>query len=292
MAERQLVFQCHLSPGDIVMLTAAVRDLHLAHPGRFVTDVRTAAGGLWENNPYVTPLHEGDPGVEVMKVHYPLIQQSNQRPYHFVHGFTQYLEEQLHVRIPVTAFKGDIHLAPQEKAWMSQVAELGYHGPFWLVVAGGKFDFTAKWWNPASYQQVVDHFQGRVPFVQIGEMEHWHQPLTRTLNLLGRTDTRQLVRLVHHADGIFCPVTFAMHLAAAVEPKPGRPKNRACVVVAGGREPMQWEAYPHHQYISTNGSLWCCDNGGCWKSRCQPVGDGDAKDQDLCVSCQCRLRQT
>ena len=73
-----------------------------------------------------------------------------------------------------------------------------------------------------------------------------------------------------------------MHLAAAVETRPGRPKNRACVVIAGGREPAQWEAYPHHQYISTNGALWCCEDGGCWKSRCQLVGDGDEKDTSVC----------
>ena len=42
------------------------------------------------------------------------------------------------------------------------------------------------------------------------------------------------------------------------------------MVVAGGREPAQWEAYPHHQFISTNGALRCCEQGGCWKSRCQP----------------------
>jgi hypothetical protein len=60
--------------------------------------------------------------------------------------------------------------------------------------------------------------------------------------------------------------------------KPGRPKNRPCVVIAGGREPSQWEKYPHHRYLETNGALLCCDNGGCWKARCQPVGDGDEKD--------------
>jgi ADP-heptose:LPS heptosyltransferase len=87
---------------------------------------------------------------------------------------------------------------------------------------------------------------------------------------------------MHHADGVVSPVTFAMHLAAAVETKPGKPKNRACVVIAGGREPAQWEAYPHHQFLSTNGALACCDQGGCWKSRCQRVGDGDPKDSDLC----------
>jgi ADP-heptose:LPS heptosyltransferase len=102
------------------------------------------------------------------------------------------------------------------------------------------------------------------------------------LNLIGKTDIRQFIRLIYHADGVVCPVTFAMHLAAAVETRPGRPKNRACVVIAGGREPPHWEAYPHHQFLSTNGALSCCDNGGCWKSRCQLIGDGDAKDSNLC----------
>jgi hypothetical protein len=63
-----------------------------------------------------------------------------------------------------------------------------------------------------------------------------------------------------------------MHLAAAVEVPPGMPKNRPCVVVAGGREPPHWEAYPHHQFLHRAGSLLCCDDGGCWKSRVRPLG--------------------
>ena len=37
--------------------------------------------------------------------------------------------------------------------------------------------------------------------------------------------------------------------------------------------------------METNGALKCCDNGGCWKSRCSKVGDGDNKDinKDLCL---------
>lgn len=46
---------------------------------------------------------------------------------------------------------------------------------------------------------------------------------------------------------------------------------------------MQWEAYPHYQYIHTNGALACCDHGGCWKSRTVPLHDGDEKDQNCCV---------
>ena len=39
---RKLILRNFQSPGDIVMLTAAVRDLHRAHPGEFLTDVRTS----------------------------------------------------------------------------------------------------------------------------------------------------------------------------------------------------------------------------------------------------------
>ena len=132
---------------------------------------------------------------------------------------------------------------------------------------------------------VVERFAGRILFAQVGEAGHHHPALRGVLDLRGRTDLRQLVRLVHHAQGMLCPVTLLMHLAAAVEVGPGMPRNRPCVVVAGGREPAQWEAYPHHQYLHTNGALRCCDNGGCWKSRVVPVGDGDGKDapENLCV---------
>lgn len=114
---RRLILRSFQSPGDVVMLTAAVRDLHAAHPGKFQTDVRTTAPALWEHNPYLTRLSERDTGVECLDMHYPLIHECNRRPYHFIHGYVQYLEERLGLRIPVTEFRGDIHLSAAEKAW-------------------------------------------------------------------------------------------------------------------------------------------------------------------------------
>src|SRR5216117_2345915 len=70
-----------------------------------------------------------------------------------------------------------------------------------------------------------------------------------------------------------------MHLAAAVETWCGQPAQRFCVVVVGGRELAYWEAYPNHQFIHTNGALPCCTNGGCWKDRTEPLGDGDERDK-------------
>jgi len=283
---QKLILKNFLSPGDIVALTAAVRDLHKCYPNQFITDVRTPCPHLWENNPFITSLDESAADVTVMDCHYPLIHQSNQAPYHFIHGFIHDLNERLKLSMRATAFKGDIHISELEKSWISQIHEMtGEDTPFWILVGGGKFDFTAKWWAVSRYQEVIDHFRGKIQFVQVGSTEHHHPPLEGVVDLRGKTDLRQLVRLVYHSQGVLCPVTSLMHLAAAIEVKGGVPKNRPCVVVAGGREPSQWEAYPHHQYIHTNGALRCCDNGGCWKSRVVPLGDGDEKDrpENLCV---------
>lgn len=274
------------SPGDIVMLTAAVRDLYKAHGNKFEINVDSTSPELWENNPYITRFNINDTNIKRIQCEYPLIHQSNQGPWHFIHGFPQYLESQLNLKIPVTDFKGDIHLSSQEKQWTGRLEEMGVKDKYWIIVAGGKFDFTAKWWNNDYWQQVVDHFKGKITFVQCGAQEHHHPPLTGVINQIGKTSTREFIRMVYHSVGVLCPVTFAMHLAAAIEMKPQgsmTPKNRPCVVIAGGREPAQWEAYPHHRYLSTNGALFCCDNGGCWKSRCQPMNDGDPKDRDLCL---------
>lgn len=269
-----------MSPGDIVMLTAAVRDLHAAYPRRYITDVRTPCPAIWERNPYLAPIADNDPAAMRLDSHYPLIHRSNHAPYHFIHGFIEHLNERLDLAIKPTAFRGDIHLAPLEKEWMSQVEEtVEQPVPFWIIVAGGKRDYTIKWWEVARYQQVVDHFAGRILFVQVGESGHEHPPLRNVLDFRGKTDLRQLIRLVHHAQGVLCPVTLHMHLAAAVEVRSGMPKNRPCVVVAGGREPPHWEAYPHHQFLHRAGALACCDDGGCWKARTFALGDGSEQDR-------------
>ena len=121
---RKLILKNFQSPGDIVMLTAAVRDLHRCHPGEFLTDVRTSCPDLWHHNPHLTPLSEDDPDVQVLDCHYPLIHRSNQEPRHFLDGFVEYLNEQLGLRIRVTDFKGDLHIHESEKHWFRQIEAL------------------------------------------------------------------------------------------------------------------------------------------------------------------------
>ena len=283
---RKLILRNFQSPGDIVMLTAAVRDLHRCHPGRFLTDVRTSCPDVWLNNPWLTCIADDDPEAETVDCQYPLIHRSNSTPCHALEGFADFLSDRLGVPIQTTEFRGDIHICNEEKGWFSNVEGVfGRCTPFWLLVSGGKLDYTIKWWDSARYQEVIDHFRGRIEFVQVGEAEHHHPPLRGVVDLRGQTDLRALIRLTYFAQGVLSPVSLLMHLAAAVETPPDAPKSRPCVVVAGGREPPHYEAYPHHQFIHTVGALPCCEQGGCWRSRTLPIGDGDEKDRSdaLCL---------
>ena len=283
---RKVIFKNFQSPGDILMLSAAVRDLKLSYPDILI-DVRTSVGEIWENNPYLTKLDEKDTEVEVFKVEYPLIHQSNEGPWHFIHGFRKDIENKLGLRIEATKFKGDIHFSKEELSWISMVHQhyTGEDTSFWLICTGGKKDYTAKWWIPEYAQEVVDYFKNKIQFVQFGATgnNHYHPLLKNVINLVGKTDLRMFMRLAYHSDGIVCPISFAMHLAAALPKKSRKPINKPCVVTAGGREPCTFTKYTHHRYLDTNGLLPCCDVGGCWRSRTEPLRDGDSKDEELCV---------
>src|ERR1051325_9970608 len=283
----KLILSNFQAPGDAVMLTAAVRDLHRAYPHRFQIDVRTPYPELWDNNPYLTEIDDDDPEVRAIDCQYSLIRESNSVPYHFLHGFVRDLSDKLGREIRLTEFKGDIHLAPEERAWPDCLhGLLGKGEKFWVVVSGGKYDFTTKWWDPMRFQDVVDHFGDRIRFVQVGARNDYHPALANVVDLRGRTNLRELIHVIHHAEGVLTPVSLAMHLAAAVPTNNSYVKRRPCVVVAGGRGPPSWEAYPQHQFIHTSGALTCCAEGGCWKARAYPIGDGDDKDkpQNLCVN--------
>lgn len=279
----------HQSPGDILMLTRAVDDLHMSYPGKFVTCIRTPCMELWENNPYDKKIDEADPEAMWYTGESALIQVAGEGAYHFGHSFRKDMEMKLGLPIRQSVPQGAVYLSAQEKSWWGQVYEItGMNLPYWIINAGRKCDFTTKLWEVTRFQDVVDAFP-KITWVQIGAKDegHVHLPLKgdNVIDLVGKTDLRKLVRLVYHSAGVVTSVSLPMHLAAAVEPHPRfLRRTRPCVVIAGGREESTWEAYCNHQYLHTCGMMPCCDNGGCWLSRVEPIGDGDEKDfKSLCV---------
>lgn len=286
--KQKVIFRNSLSPGDIATMTVAVRDLMEAHSDKFIVDVESPCSEIWENNPHLTPLKKDDPEVRVINAEYLLIHKSNQHPVHFINGYRCDFEEKLNVKIPVGRWDGSIFIGDHEKQWYSAVYEiLGKDVPYWVIDAGYKNDFTCKQWDFEKWQEVVNSCPD-VWFVQIGVKHKWHiHPELKgdnLINLVGKTDLRQLIRLIYNAYGVLTPVSMPMVMSYLIPAHPRFKRlSRACVVVAGGREPNHWQQGPNQQYIHTCGMLPCCDLGGCWKSRVQPIGDGDEKDKNnLC----------
>jgi ADP-heptose:LPS heptosyltransferase len=276
---RKLILKCHLSPGDIAAMTASVYSLHKMHPGKFRVAVDTSCPAVWEYNPDVMSLEEANAegGFETIQMHYNLIHQSNQRAVHFMDGYCDHLFHTLGVPVPLLTNRPMIYIAEQEKQWMSQVQEAtGRPTKYWLVNAGMKSCFTTKLWP--YFQELVERLQGMVQFVQVGKPEHIHTPLRGVIDLIGKTDDRQLIRLVHNAQGVVCGVTFLMHLAAGLQ--------KPAVILAGGRESRQWNAYPLQIQWNSIGQLPCCALEGCWKSRTVKLYDGAEQDNEdkLCLN--------
>jgi ADP-heptose:LPS heptosyltransferase len=263
--KEQVIFRAMVYPGDLMMLTGAIRDLHIAHPGEYVTDIDTTCQQVWDNNPYITPVDRAE-SHRYLNLGYPAYSHREPNPEHLSTRYHRQISEALGVPVPVTKKCPEIFLSEEEKS-SEFPRSLGLRKPYWILVAGSKYDTTTKWWNPAHYQSVVDELDGKIDFVQCGSSNDWHPPVRGTVNMVGKTDIREFVRLIYHADGALCPVTFAMHLAAAVPTKDGRP--RACVVLLGGRETLSLIQYPNHTLMHTMGQLSCCQQIGCWRYVCQ-----------------------
>ena len=272
-----LLLTNYQAPGDLLMLSAAIRDLHLAYPGRFRTEVRCSHPQIFQNSPYnqAVPRHTAHTTCRELEMHYPLLDRSRtavECGYHFVHGFRKYLEGQLDVTIPLTACHGDVYLSVAETRPCPCLPDR-----YWILNAGWKNDFQVKPWPVRYYRELVERHPDQT-FVQTGGGSASYNPLiggSNVIDLVGRTTLRQFFRIMHHAAGVVTGVSFPMHAAAAVPvPDSWQRKCRPCIVIAGGRETDMWTAYSGHRVLSVTGTRSCCLNGGCWKWSLEPdAGD-------------------
>lgn len=97
-----------------------------------------------------------------------------------------------------------------------------------------------KQWPIERMQAVVNHFAGRLKFVQIGSLSD--PPLGGVTDLRGKTTLRATAAVLARARLFVGLVGFLMHLARAVD-CPG-------VIVYGGREPPELTGYPCNENLA------------------------------------------
>jgi len=294
MSKRRFILSHHRSPGDLVCLTSLVRDIHLTYPGQFEIDVNTTVKPIWKHNPHITRLWNHNeknpviekPGTRMITCQYGKgIREQNGETIHFSAYFHRDFKRQTGIEVPVHLPYGDLYMSKEE------IETPPIEGRYWLIMTGGKSDFTIKVWHSNYFQEVCDRIgEMGLGVVQSGATHggHWHPRLQgdHVIDLVGWGGFREWMQQIYHAEGIICGVTGAMHMAAAL--------HKPCVVIAGGREAWWWEAYVNenrgfgplasgkipvpHKFLHTIGLLDCCMHHGCWKNKVMPLG----KEKLLC----------
>lgn len=247
-----IVFRNRQAIGDILCMTAAVRDFKKAFPAVRV-GVSTVAMHLWDNNPHIDHsfsdasfIKDIGPGFGTNR--------SNAWNIHLIDAFRLDMENKLSVKIQKGDLRPDIWLTKAEHKRRPLI-----DGPYWIIAPGGAPGWPTKQYH--RWQEVVNALKDRINFVQIGAKGNPWPLLDGVVDFIGKTEDRQtgvrdLFNLFLHAQGSIGLVSMHMHLSAAF----GSP----CVVVAGAREPAWFTHYFGHQYISTNGTLRCGLHSSCW----------------------------
>ena len=283
MPKGKYIIEFSLAPGDVIVSTALIRDLKRTYPD-YQFDFRTNVSSMLIGNPHLTPLQDNDPDVEVVKLCYmeQMRKATTGDSLHFIEAFHRDFTAKTGLPVEALEAKPDLHMTIRERL------EPPVSGRYWVVMGGGKADFTVKHWEYTRYNEVVDrlHAYG-LRFVQTGATKkgHTHPRIDQALPLVGWGYMRELVNLIYHSEGVICPLTCGMHIAAAFD--------KPCVVIAGGRESASWTAYCNgfdnfpkappvkveHQFLHTVGRLSCCERSGCWRNKVVQTDE----DKNVCT---------
>jgi len=260
---RQIKFIQFQAPGDLLVLTIALRDLQISYPYTFVTKVFSYYPEIFFRNYYTNTykFNENEEITEIDLCSIGYIEQLRKQGLHYSDCFIYIINEKLNLNIKKTLVKPYIFLTKEQKDPNIFKEKYKIEKPYWLINSGIKNDMPLKGYPVPYYQVVINLLKKESKFncdiIQTGHSSHVNSLLHGVNNFIGKTDNLiDYFVLMYHAEGSIGAVSLQMHTAAAFD--------KPCVVIAGGREEPEWEKYKNQQYLNTIGQLKCCENTGCW----------------------------
>jgi ADP-heptose:LPS heptosyltransferase len=273
-APEKVVFHNRQAIGDILTFTAGVRDFKKAFPNTEVGVISTAMH-LWDHNPNINIQLRDEEHILKIGPGY-LTNKSNSSDLHMANAFRLDIENKLGLKIPQGPIRPDIWMTEEEYKAPPLI-----DGPYWVFIYGGEPGWPAKQYH--RWQEVINLLKDDVQIVQMGVKGHPYPHLDNVIDYVGKTEDRntgirQLFNIFLHAQGSLGLVSMHMHLSAAF----GNP----CVVLAAAREPASFTQYFGHQYIHTNGTMFCGEHTACWKCKmdgCRNKVEFEGKEMPKCV---------
>jgi len=196
----EIVFKNRQAIGDILTMTAGIRDFKNAFPNTKV-GVITTAMHLWDHNPNIDhnfkdneKILEIGPGFATNK--------SNLLNLHMCNAFRTDIENKLHISFPQGPIRPDIWMTQDEYNRPPLI-----DGPYWLFIYGGEPGWPAKQYH--RWQEVMNMLKDDIKIVQLGVKGHPYPHLDNTVDYIGKTEDRNtglrdLFNLFLHAQGSIC----------------------------------------------------------------------------------------
>lgn len=248
----KVVFHNRQAFGDILTFTCAVRDFKKEFPDTEVGVISTAMH-IWDNNPYINHQLRDDKYVTKVGPGF-LTNKSNLWNLHMANAFRVDIQNKLAVKFTQGPIYPDIWMTEEEYKRPPLI-----EGPYWIFIYGGEPGWPSKQYH--RWQEVINLLREDIQIVQLGVKNHPYPKMNGVIDYIGKTEDRNtgirdLFNLFLHSQGSIGLVSMHMHLSAAF----GNP----CVVVDGAREPAWFTNYFGHQYIQTNGTMFCGLHTSCW----------------------------
>lgn len=273
---KELVFHNRQRIGDILVMTAGIRDFKNVFPKTRISVVTTASH-IWDNNPYVDCTLIPTPENTIKIGPSKLTNSSNRLDWHFTNAYRMSIEGALNVHIPQGESRPDIWLTEEEYN-APRVTEK----PYWIIIVGGEKGWGCKMYPFERWQEFVNQNQD-ILFYQLGAKEDQFPILKgdNVVDYVGKTQDkntgiRDLFKLFLNAEGSIGLVSFQMHLSGAFK--------KPCIVVAGAREPVSFTRYPGQQYLATDGCLPCAVTA-CWHCNIDACSDLVINNEEKIPKC-------
>ena len=267
----EIVFKNRQAIGDILTMTAGIRDFHRAFPNVKV-GVNSTAMHIWDNNPNIDHDFSMEVAADKEKQEKYILEvgpgfltnKSNMWNLHLCNAFRVDIENKLGITIPQGEVRPDIWMTEEEYNKPPMI-----EGAYWVFISGGEPGWPVKMYPNDRWQEVINSLP-EIQFVQLGLKGHPYPVLENVINFMGKTEDkntgiRDLFHIFLHAQGTMGLVSMQMHLAAAF--------NLPAMILAGAREPMWFTHYLGQQYIQTNGCLPCAEVTACWKCKVEGCVD-------------------
>jgi ADP-heptose:LPS heptosyltransferase len=255
----ELILKQWQAPGDLVVMTIALRDLHLSYPTLFKTEVVSCYPEIFYNSPYQSKVNENSSSVEIWykEQRKKLIHGG----FHFSDAFIASFNNKLSLKILKTTIWPEIYLTDDEKD-PDYLKKFNIKKPYWVLNAGIKNDIPLKQYPPFFWQKVINYLNNEknkfgASIVQCGSTAAINPQFDGVIDLVGSTkNIRDYFVIMYHSNGSMGHVSLHMHVAAAF--------RKPCIIIAGGRESFRWESYPGQSFFDVIGRLDCAKEIGCW----------------------------